>query len=174
MFRALALVCLVSILAGCSSGQKRFSDLEEFMREVQERPQRPPDPLPEFKPYEPFAYSAAGNRSPFEPPVEQRRRPEGMPEVQPDQNRVKQYLEQFSLNDLRMVGTLERDTEAFALIQDGSGGVHRVSAGDFMGPNHGEIRAVAEFGIELEEIVPDGVGGWVLRSRTIPLQQQDG
>lgn len=171
MLRSLTLLLLVSVLAGCSSGQQRFADLEEFMREVQARPQRPPDPLPEFKPYEPFAYSAAGKRSPFEPPVEQRRRPEGMPDVQPDPNRVKQFLEQFSLNDLRMVGTLERDAEVYALIRDSQGGVHRVTAGDFLGPNHGEIRAVAESGIEIEEIVPDGVGGWLLRSRTIRLQQ---
>ncbi len=171
MLRSLSLLLLVSVLAGCSSGQQRFADLEEFMSDVQARPQRPPDPLPEFKPYEPFAYSAAGKRSPFEPPVEQRRRPEGMPDVQPDPNRVKQFLEQFSLNDLRMVGTLERDTEAFALIRDGRGGVHRVTTGDFIGPNHGEIQSIAEAGIDIEEIVPDGVGGWLLRSRTIRLQQ---
>lgn len=171
MLRSLILLLLVATLAGCSSGQQRFADLEEFMLEVQARPQRPPDPLPEFKPYEPFAYSAAGQRSPFEPPVEQRRRPEGMPDVQPDPNRVKQFLEQFSLNDLRMVGTLERDSEVYALIRDTSGGVHRVTAGDFLGPNHGEIKAIAEFGIEFEEIVPDGVGGWLLRSRTLRLQQ---
>lgn len=171
MLRSLTLLLMLAILGGCSSGQPRFADLEEFMREVQARPQRPPDPLPEFKPYEPFAYSAAGKRSPFEPPVEQRRRPEGMPDVQPDPNRVKQFLEQFSLNDLRMVGTLERDAEVYALIRDSRGGVHRVTAGDFLGPNHGAIQSIEEFGIELEEIVPDGVGGWLLRSRTIRLQQ---
>lgn len=171
MLRSLALLLSVALLFGCSSGQRQFADLEEFMREVQARPQRPPDPLPEFKPYEPFAYSAAGKRSPFEPPVEQRRRPEGMPDVQPDPNRVKQFLEQFSLNDLSMVGTLERDAETYALIRDATGSVHRVTVGDFMGPNHGEIRAIAEAGIELEEIVPDGVGGWLQRVRTIRLQQ---
>lgn len=171
MLRTLALLLSVAILAGCSSGQQRFADLEEFMREVQARPHRPPEPLPEFKPYEPFAYSAAGKRSPFEPPVEQRRRPEGMPDVQPDPNRVKQFLEQFSLNELRMVGTLERASDFYALIRDASGGVHRVTAGDYIGPNHGEIQSVAESGIEIEEIVPDGLGGWLLRSRTIRLQQ---
>lgn len=162
---------LMALLAGCSSGQQRFADLEDFMREVRERPQRPPEPLPEFQPYEPFAYGAAGMRSPFEPPVEQRRRPEGMPDVQPDPNRVKQFLEQFSLSDLRMVGTLEREERVYALIRDGRGGVHRVTAGDFLGPNHGQIQAIEESGIELEEIVPDGVGGWLLRSRNLRLQQ---
>jgi len=171
MYRSLALLLLVSFLLGCSSGQQRFEDLEEFMRDVQDRPQRPPEPLPEFKAYEPFAYSAAGKRSPFEPPVEQRRRPEGMPDVQPDSNRTKQFLEQFSLNDLRMVGTLQRDVEVYALIRDASGGVHRVTTGDYLGPNHGEIQDIAESGIELEEIVPDGIGGWLQRSRVIALQQ---
>lgn len=173
MARLLSGILLLGLLlglVGCSSGQQRFADLEEFMREVEARPVRPPDPLPEFQPYEPFAYGAAGQRSPFEPPVEQRRRPEGMPEVQPDPNRVKQYLEQFSLSDLRMVGTLERDDSVYALIRDGGGGVHRVTTGDYVGPNHGRILAVAESGIELEEIVPDGVGGWLLRSRTMRLQ----
>ncbi|MCC5871129.1 MAG: pilus assembly protein PilP [Gammaproteobacteria bacterium] len=171
MHKSLAWLLAASVLAGCSSGQQQFADLEDFMSEVQSRPHRPPEPLPEFQPYEPFAYSAAGQRSPFEPPVEQRRRPEGMPDVQPDPNRVKQFLEQFSLNDLRMVGTIERESEVYALIRDGRGGVHRVTAGDFLGPNHGEIQAIAESDIELEEIVPDGVGGWLLRSRTIRLAQ---
>ena len=157
-------------LAGCSSGQPRFADLEEFMREVEARPSRPIPPLPEFKVYEPFAYSAAGKRSPFSPPVEQRRTPEGMPEVAPDPNRVKQYLEQFSLADLRMVGTLAREATTYALVRDGSGGVHRLTPGDYMGPNHGRIQLIAESGIELEEIVSDGVGGWLLRARTIRLE----
>ncbi len=171
MLRLLTLVVLAVTLAGCSSGQQRFTDLEAFMNEVRARPARPPEPVPEFQPYQPFAYGAAGKRSPFDPPVEQRRRPEGMPDVQPDPNRVKQFLEQFSLNELRMVGTLERQDDTFALIRDGRGGVHRVTRGDFMGQNHGRIQEVAESGIELEEIVPDGAGGWLLRSRSIRLQQ---
>ncbi len=170
MLRLLTVIALGFVLAGCSSGQTRFTDLESFMNEVRARPARPPEPIPEFQPYEPFAYGAAGKRSPFDPPIEQRRRPEGMPDVQPDPDRVRQFLEQFSLNDLRMVGTLERAEETFALIRDARGGVHRVTKGDFMGQNHGEIQAIAESGIELEEIVPDGAGGWLLRSRSIRLQ----
>lgn len=161
---------LALLLAGCSGGGQRFEDLDAFMEEVQARPKPPVAPLPEFEPYEAFAYSAAGMRQPFEPPLPPRPpRLEGEENVAPDPNRVKQYLESFPITSLRMVGTLEREEDVFALIRDGEGGVHRVTVGDYMGTDHGEIVSIDEAVIELDEIVPDGVGGWLKRSRTVRL-----
>ena len=91
------------------------------------------------------------------------------PKVEPDFNRVKQYLEQYTIAQLAMVGTLAQGPVTYALVQDGDGGVHRVQPGDFMGTDHGRIRGVGESSIELIEIVPDGIGGWVERERTVAL-----
>ena len=159
-----------SLLTGCGGGD--FSDLQAFMDEVQARPAPPIAPLKTFTPAQPFAYEAMGLRSPFEPPVlvkpRNTNRPTG-PLVKPNPNRVKQFLEQFTIGSLAMVGTLSQGPSMYALIQDSDGGVHRVQAGDYMGTDHGKIQAIDEAAIELVEIVPDGTGSWVERIRTVAL-----
>ncbi|MEE4298453.1 MAG: pilus assembly protein PilP [Pseudomonadales bacterium] len=162
------------LVVGCSSGS-RYQDLDAYMAEVRARPKPPVAPLPEFKAYEPFAYGAAGQRSPFEPPAPPRppRLPGEDSDIEPDPNRVKQYLETFAINDLRMVGTLEREGEFYALIRDSAGSVHRVTEGDYMGLDHGEILEITEASIEMDEIVSDGLGGWVKRSRTVQLASSE-
>ncbi|HSG89874.1 MAG TPA: pilus assembly protein PilP [Pseudomonadales bacterium] len=170
------LLLLVAVtLAGCSDSGRRFADIDAYMAEVRQRPKPPVTPLPEFKPYEPFAYGAAGQRSPFEPPVPPRppRIDGDLSDVKPDPNRVKQFLEQFPVGDLAMVGTLERNAEQYALIRDREGGVHRVTVGDYMGQDHGKILLISESSIELDEIVPDGIGGWLKRSRTVQLASSE-
>ncbi len=109
-------------------------------------------------------------RAPFEPPVLVKRVDGGDgPQVTPDFNRAKQYLEQYPIGSLQMVGTLAQSGREYALIQDADGGVHRVRSGDYMGTDHGRIQRIEESAIELIEIVPDGTGGWVQRTRTVSL-----
>ena len=163
-----ALLLAASLLAGC--GGNDYSDLQTFMDEVNARPAPPIAPLKTFTPAEPFAYEAMALRSPFEPPVVVRptERPKG-PQVKPNPNRVKQYLEQFTIASLAMVGTLSQGPAMYALIQDADGGVHRVQQGDYMGTDHGQIQTINEAALELVEIVPDGTGSWVQRIRTVSL-----
>ena len=96
-------------------------------------------------------------------------RASGGAKVQPDLNRVKQFLEQFPIATLAMVGTLAQGDRLYALVRDGEGGVHRVQLGDYMGTDYGRIQKIAESELELIEIVPDGTGGWVERARTVAL-----
>ena len=163
-----AMVLAGGLLAGCGGGD--FSDLQAFMDEVDGRPAPAIQPLKTFTPAQPFAYEAMGLRSPFEPPVvvKQGPRPKG-PQVKPNPNRVKQYLEQYTIASLSMVGTLSQGPAMYALIQDSEGGVHRVQQGDYMGTDHGKIQSIDEAAIELVEIVPDGTGSWVERIRTVSL-----
>jgi len=165
---------LAASLAGCSGGND-FSDLQAFMDEVDARPKPPIAPLPPFEQVPPFAYNASNKRSPFEPPVLVKPMgPQAGPQVEPDRNRTKQFLEQFPVGTLAMVGTLEQNGRRYGLIKDAEGGVHRVQAGDYMGTDHGKIRVVEEGAIELVEIVPDGTGqGWVQRARTVNLASVD-
>ncbi len=162
-------LALAALVAGCSPSTD-FSDIEAFMDEVDARPRGRIEPLPAIETVPPFAYAAGNKRSPFEPPVVLKRveRQSG-PQVSPDFNRVKQYLEQFTIGQLAMVGTLAQNEAMFALVQDGEGSVHRVQRGDYMGTDHGKILNVGETSIELIEIVPDGTGGWVERERTVSL-----
>lgn len=168
--RIISMGLLIAAVAGCAGGDD-YADLREFMGEVNSRPVPPIEPLPPFEQVAPFAYQASNQRSPFEPPVVVKRveREQGGPKVVPDFDRVRQYLEQYAIASLHMVGTLAQGAAVYGLVQDGDGGVHRVQAGDYMGTDHGRIQEIEEGSIELIEIVPDGTGGWVERARTVSL-----
>ena len=175
-FGSTLLLLLAVAVTGCS-GQKDFKDINAFIDEVYARPKGAIEPLPPFEQIPPFAYQASTMRSPFEPPVVvkkiARERADGV-RVTPDLNRVKQFLEQYTIGQLAMVGTLEQNGNMFALVKDSDGGVHRVRGGDYMGTDHGQIQVIDEVTIELIEIVPDGVGGWVERARSVSLRGRRG
>jgi type IV pilus assembly protein PilP len=161
---------LAAGLSGCAGGREH-ADLRDFMAEMAARPAPPIEPLPAFEQVPPFAYQASNMRSPFEPPVVLKRveRAQGGVQVTPDFNRPRQFLEQFPVATLTMVGTLAQGPRMYALVRDAEGGVHRVQFGDYMGTDHGRIQRIAESELELIEIVPDGTGGWIERARTVNL-----
>ena len=170
--RHILIVSLCLTLGACSSGDQ-FADIRAFMAEVQAKPQSGIAPLPEFEPYQPFTYGASNRRSPFEPPVvippktDLQRRNIG---VKPPPDHVKQYLERFTLASLSMVGYLKRDDGTWALVEDNTGGVHRVQVGDYMGTNWGQIESITDTRVDVTEIVSDGASGWLRRPRTIELK----
>jgi type IV pilus assembly protein PilP len=167
----LLLLSLVGVLlAGCS-GQD-FSDLDAFMEEKRSRPGGIIAPIPTFKAYEAFAYSATTLRSPFDRPIEVREiaQLQAIAAIKPDENRSREFLEQYTFDSLKMVGTLERDDIHWTLIKDPDGGVHRVKTGNYLGRSHGKIVDMADTYISVVEIVSDGTpDGWVERPRTIKL-----
>lgn len=174
--KAWTTVCLATLLTACSQGNG-FSDLDQFMSEARSKPRGHVEPLPEFKAYEAFTYSAADRRSPFEVPVEVQltmvdEKPQS--DIKPDFDRPKEVLENFQLTNLQMVGTLKRadsSGDLYALVKDNTGGIHRVHKGNYMGENYGRVVGVNETRIELIEIVPNGSGGWVKRPRTLELSE---
>lgn len=166
----LLLWVLGAFLGACSA--KDSSDLEDFMEEKRSRPGGIIAPLPTFKAYEAFAYSATNLRSPFDRPVEVRQMTQlqAIVAIKPDENRAKEFLEQFTLDSLQMVGTLARDKKSWTLIKDPEGGVHRVHAGNYLGRHHGKIVGMTGTSVAVVEIVSDGTSeGWVERPRAIKL-----
>jgi type IV pilus assembly protein PilP len=167
----LLLLGLVGLItAGCSGGN--LSDLDEYMAEKRSRPGGIIAPIPTFKAYEAFAYSATMLRSPFDRPIEVREiaQLQAIAAIKPDENRAKEFLEQYTFDSLRMVGTLQRDDNQWTLVKDPDGGVHRVKMGNFLGRHHGKIVDMTDTYISVVEIVSDGTpDGWVERPRTIKL-----
>lgn len=163
-------VVAVAALVGCSSGA--YQDLDQFMAQTKAKPAGMIAPIPAFKAYKAFTYSATSMRSPFEKPIEvtEITRLQMASDVKPDENRPKEYLERFSLDSLTMVGSLEQNGTLWALMQDEDGGVHRVKTGNYVGRNHGRIVEASETYISVIEIVPNGVDGWIERPRTIKLK----
>ena len=170
LFKRGIIYSLLLLLTACSSSD--FSDIDQFMADAKAKPAGQIKPIPPFKTYKAFSYGATGFRSPFEKPVEvsEITRLQTATNVKPDENRTKEFLEQFSLDSLDMVGTLEQETTLWALMLDKDGGVHRVRNGNFIGRNHGRIVETTESYIAVVEIVPNGVDGWVERPRTIKLK----
>lgn len=156
------------ILSACSSSSDQ-QDLKDFMAEAKRRPQGQIDPLPPFQVYQPFTYSAMTLRSPFERPAPIEKETKGGRTVEPDLTREKEYLENFNIVSLNMVGTLMKAGKLWALIDDGQGKVTPVTIGNYLGKNFGKIISTDKTQLEVMEIVADGSNGWVERPRIIKL-----
>jgi len=174
MLRLLSSLFLLCLLVGCT-GSDPYADLKMYMAEVKARPRGKIDPIPVFDPYQAFVYAATTLRGPFDIPVTVREISRLLPsaDVKPDKNRIKEYLERFNIEAISMVGTIEQDGQLWSLINDGDGGVHRVKIGNYLGRNHGEIVETTDDTIAVIEIVPNGLGGWLERPKTLMLREKD-
>lgn len=159
----LGAVAVLGTVAGCSSDKE---ELEQWIAQTKARQGTRIEELPEVKPYESFSYSALNLRSPFVPGAPAASVAGG---VRPDARRNREFLEQFSLDTLTMVGTLRLDGRSFGLVQTKDGLVHRVLPGQYMGQNDGKIVSINDSKITLVEIVPDGMGGYMERPAAIGL-----
>lgn len=168
--RFLALAAVVAALAGC--GGSSYPDLDKYMADVKARPAGHIQPIPAFTAYKSFAYSAAGLRNPFQQPVEVKEitRLQKLVRVKPDLNRPKEFLEQFNIDALTMVGTVQMDGTLWGLVQDSDSSVHRVKVGNYMGKNHGHIVELTENYISVIEIVSNGPDDWVERPHKLALK----
>jgi len=164
--RASVLAAAVALLAGCGDN---LDDLRIKVDEIKSAPGAGIEPLPEVKPYETFAYAAADQRSPFEAGIPASANAPNA--IRPDQNRPREFLEQFSLDTLRMVGTVKLKGNLFGLVQTRDGLVHRVLPGNHLGQSDGRITGIEEGKISLTEIVPDGMGGFIERPAALALSE---
>lgn len=155
--------------AGLSACGSDMDELDAYINEIKARPGGRIEPLPEVRPYEVFTYiaDAEGIRSPFMPEVAQAAGPGSGP--RPDDTRPKEYLEQFSLDTLNMVGTMNVGETAYGLVQTSDGLIHRVLPGNYIGQNDGRITDIDESQITIVEIISDGIGGYVERDAAVSL-----
>jgi type IV pilus assembly protein PilP len=165
--RWLAAAVAATALSACGGAN---DDLREYIDEIKARPGGRIEPLPQIQPAPTFVYEPGTRRSPFVPDAPQRRVSNDPNAVDgPDQNRPREHLEQFSLDTLKMVGTLADRRASFGLVQSSDGLVHRVSVGDHMGQNYGRIVSISDSEIKLMEIIADGLGGYLERPAAIAL-----
>lgn len=145
-------------------------DLDKYINEIKARPGGRIDPLPEITPYEIFTYVADAEnvRSPFVPDLPQSSPGTGVG-LRPDMERSREFLEDFPLDSLRMVGTLDIGGTVYGLVQTSDGLIHRVIPGNYMGQNDGRITDISESEIDMVEIISDGIGGYIERDAAISL-----
>lgn len=167
-------LALSAALTGCNTSNTQ--ELERYVASVRERQPTKIAPLPEFKPYETFLYQAGDLRNPFDPGAQGRsdQALAGMTSnsaIRPDVNRPHEPLEDFSLDTLRMVGTLSQKSQSWGLVLANDGTIHRVQPGNYLGMSHGKIKRITEYEIDVLEIVPDGLGGWMERPASLALSE---
>jgi type IV pilus assembly protein PilP len=152
------------VAAGCSGGQ---SDLQKWIDETKKKPGGRIQALPEVKPYETFVYGAGNLRSPFQP--QGPGAAGGNASLRPSVRRNREFLEGFSLDTLRMVGTFKVGNNFYGLVQSKDGLVHKVQPGNYLGQNDGKVTEISASRISLVEIIPDGLGGYLERPASLAL-----
>lgn len=162
------LVCLP--LAGCSGDN--IADLRSYVQETKARPKGKIPPLPEIKPHETYAYSAAGLRDPFAPPQAAAPPAPVANKLTPDTHRQKEVLEEYPLDALKMVGTVKNSKETWSLVRAPDGIIYRVRPNNYMGQNFGKIVRISDESIDLVETIEDGQGGWLERPASLVLSEE--
>lgn len=177
-----ALASAALLIGGCVSHD--ISDLEAWTKQVLAKPGGRIKPLPAIKPYEAYTYQGAkeDKRDPFQPfyQVRQAQQEQGgdsgltaeMEHEIKDRNR--EELEQYELDSLKMVGTMQDKNEEWGIILDPDGVVHRVKVGNYMGRHIGKITNIFEDHIELREIIKTPQGRWEERQASVALDTTGG
>ncbi len=160
----IVVVIAALVASGCSSGQ---SDLQNWIAATKKKPGGRIQPLPEVKPYETYVYSAANLRSPFQPLGPNAGN--GQASAQRNSRRNREFLEGFSLDTLKMVGTFKVGGNFYGLVQSKDGLVHKVQPGNYLGQNDGKVTEITGGRISLVEIIPDGLGGYIERPASLAL-----
>jgi|SRR5665213_348429 len=158
------LAAAAAILAGCASGD---DDLQTFITDTNKEAGGRVEPLPEVKPYPAYIYADMNLRSPFVPTSPSA----SNPNLRPDAHRNREFLEQYSLDTMKMVGSILQGGELFGLVQTKDGLVHRVIVGNYIGQNDGKITGITASKIDVREIVADGLGGYIERPTGLGLNE---
>ena len=170
-YKLIPVLSLAALLGACGGD---MSDLESFIATTKLKHHGQVDPLPEFPPYQTFAYTAFGVRDPFRPQTDLATSPVAAEEAEytgprPEASRRREPLERYPVDSLKMVGLLQQQSQTWGLVRDPDGTIHRVQPGNFAGQNHGKIVTVSENRIDIVELVPDGLSGWVNRDAKLAM-----
>ncbi len=164
LIRSLALAAAALTLVGCSSG---VQDIEAWMTSEASRMKGQVAPLPPVKPFVPVAFAGQDSPDPF-----LIRQPHsGSMENAPDQNRKKEFLEGFPLDQLSFVGIIHRNKITWALIKSPDNNINMVRSGNYLGQNYGKIHSVSEDELLVKEAIMDAQGGWGENEVSIPLEE---
>lgn len=175
MMKWFHLLPLLIPLALSACGDGTYSDLDQFIRDSGKGLHGKVAPPPAIKPYEYYSYNAFDIPDPFNSLRIRLMKGEGGG-LQPDFKRReerKEFLENFPLESLKMVGSLQQNKAIYALIRAPDSTLHRVKVGDYLGQDFGLITAVLESEIRLKENVQDSNGDWAERVSTLMLEDQE-
>ena len=164
-------IATLVLAAGC--GGQSHKDLQDWMKDQGKGARGQLEPLPQIKPYEPFAYNDFDLPDPFKPRKIEPVKGDSTSKLAPDLNRRRGPLEAYPLESLSMVGTLEKGKALYALVRTPERDIYQVRQGNHLGQNFGVIVGITDTDIKLKELMQDGSGDWSERSSTLNLLQSD-
>ena len=167
-----AVIGVTLLLGACGANHE---ELQQWM-EQQRREVRPNvTPLQPPKKFDPQPYASAQAVEPFSTQKltvaikQESRQPNSL--LSGELNRRKEPLEAYPLDSMRMVGSLAKAGQPFALLKVDNL-LYQVKVGDYLGQNYGRITKIAETEIALREIVQDAAGEWIERVGSLQLQEK--
>ena len=160
------------LLAGCGASDVR--EVQDWMDQVKKETRVSVKPIAEPKTFIPFAYTARESLDPFTPnkllaELALAAQNSG-DKLKPDMSRRKELLENYPLDTLSMVGTMEKGGRSYALIQLDRQ-VFQVRPGQRIGQNFGTVLAVSDTAVNIKEVVQDAGGEWVERLAKLEWQE---
>jgi type IV pilus assembly protein PilP len=88
----------------------------------------------------------------------------------PDVQRTRETLEQYAIDNLRMVGTLRKTGKIIALIEMDKV-IYQVHVGSYLGQDMGRVIKISEDVIQVEETTQDAGGEW--RKRLVEIKMKE-
>jgi len=171
--KLLPLLSVASVLSACGGD---MSDLEQYIEVTKNSHSGAVEELPDFPPYQQFEYVSTDVRDPFRPQTDigvTASNQSASSGPRPEAERLKEPLEGYPVDSLKMVGLLQQKSQTWGLVRDPDGTIHRVQPGNFAGQNHGKIVSVSETRIDIVELIPDGLSGWVNRDAVLAMAEEN-
>jgi type IV pilus assembly protein PilP len=162
---------LGGFLTACTSGQEELQQwIEQQRREV--KPNVAPLSAP--KKFNPQPYLAVNGVEPFSNQkltvaIKQEARQTNSL-LAAEINRRKEPLESYPIDSMRMVGSVAKRGEPYALLKVDNL-LYQVRLGNYIGQNYGKITKITETDVTYREIVQDAAGEWTERMSSLQLQE---
>lgn len=170
MKRLAFLTVITPLLTACADAPEE--DLRAWMAEIRKQAPALPAELPGMLSPDEFRYDAAGRPDPFaaEKIAASLGADPNASGIQPDMARVREPLEAFPLDSLRMIGSLRRHGQVVALVEADKV-IHQVRLGSHLGSDMGKVIAISENTIEIEEMIQDTGDRWTRRRTQLAIRE---
>jgi type IV pilus assembly protein PilP len=161
----------LAILAGCSSEQ---TELQAWADQERKAVSPTIEKVNQPKAFEPYRYENANQADPFSSAklataLDKMQKNKGG--LKPDLNRRREVLENFPLENIRMVGHLANLKASFALLQ-AENVVYQAKVGNYLGQNFGVITKMNDGEVQIKELVQDAAGEWTERETALRIQEK--
>lgn len=172
-FKYAAAMAAILMLTACGDGG--VQEVKQWMEDVRRQTPVTSQKISEPKKFTPFVYAGKDEVDPFSPAklsaaLAKLQAANSTGSLKPDLDRRREPLENYPLDSIQMVGTLEKPGLSYALLQVDKA-VFQVKVGNYVGQNFGMVTRITESEVDIKEIVRDAAGEWVERKAKLELQE---